>query len=418
MAVSYPTGRIHKPTQNYVYNASTLQWEPMTQPGGGSTTVGTVDQGAAGASPWPVSDGGGSLSIDDGGGSITVDGAVIVTGTLGTTPILGQNPSGNINAVGQSVSANSGGDFNTFAADVCNFYVTGPFVGTLKAYRVSNVGTFNEVTQLYNLTDNTIDSVIALNKLYAFPTAGTADVYIKCTAYTSGTAAVDLQTGAGTIPPPTTAVTATSWPLPTGAATGTKQDTGNTSLASIDGHLDVALSTRLKPADTLTKVATVDTITNPVAITAAALPLPSGAATGAKQDTGNTSLASIDTKLTNPLPVSATSLPLPTGAATSGNQVTELASLASIDTKLTAPLSVTGPLTDTQLRATAVPVSGTVAITLPSTLSVDPTGNLSNDSYNAYRLQEKQLMVESATQIYAMLNDERASSQQMGYEVR
>lgn len=34
--------------------------------------------------------------------------------------------------------------------------------------------------------------------------------------------------------------------------------------------------------------------------------------------------------------------------------------LASIDTKLTAPLSVTGPLTDTQLRASPVPVSGTV----------------------------------------------------------
>jgi hypothetical protein len=52
------------------------------------------------------------------------------------------------------------------------------------------------------------------------------------------------------------------------------------------------------------------------------------------------------------------------GGATSANQVLEIADLnaikastASIDTKLTAPLAVTGPLTDTQLRATAVPVS-------------------------------------------------------------
>ena len=45
-----------------------------------------------------------------------------------------------------------------------------------------------------------------------------------------------------------------------------------------------------------------------------------GVSTAAKQDTGNASLASIDSKLTNPLPVSAASLPLPTGAATSALQ--------------------------------------------------------------------------------------------------
>lgn len=59
-------------------------------------------------------------------------------------------------------------------------------------------------------------------------------------------------------------ISAVSLPLPSGAATGTKQDTGNTSLASIDGHIDVALSTRLKPADTLAAVTTLGTITNVV----------------------------------------------------------------------------------------------------------------------------------------------------------
>lgn len=57
------------------------------------------------------------------------------------------------------------------------------------------------------------------------------------------------------------------------------------------------------------------------------------------------------------LPVSAASLPLPSGAATAALQTTGNASLSSIDTKLTSPLTVTGPLTDTQLRATPVPVS-------------------------------------------------------------
>ncbi len=70
-------------------------------------------------------------------------------------------------------------------------------------------------------------------------------------------------------------------------------------------------------------------------------------ATAAKQDTGNTSLASIDTKLTS--------------QATAAKQDTGNTSLASIDGKLTSPLAVTGPLTDAQLRATPVPVSGTVS---------------------------------------------------------
>lgn len=65
--------------------------------------------------------------------------------------------------------------------------------------------------------------------------------------------------------------------------------------------------------------------------------------------------------------ITAAALPLPSGAATSANQATEIASLASIDGKLTAPLSVTGPLTDAQLRASAVPVSGTVTATGPLT---------------------------------------------------
>lgn len=79
---------------------------------------------------------------------------------------------------------------------------------------------------------------------------------------------------------------------------------------------------------------------------------------------------------TDSVEILATSLPLPTGAATSANQTTANSSLASIDSKLTSPLAVTGtffqatqpvsiagtvavsgPLTDTQLRASAVPVS-------------------------------------------------------------
>lgn len=72
-------------------------------------------------------------------------------------------------------------------------------------------------------------------------------------------------------------------------------------------------------------------------------------------------------------PISASALPLPSGASTSALQTTGNASLASIDSKLTSPLAVIGPLTDAQLRATPVPVSGTVAVTGPLSVTQGTT---------------------------------------------
>lgn len=147
-------------------------------------------------------------------------------------------------------------------------------------------------------------------------------------------------------------------------------------------------------------------------VSASTLPLPSGAATSALQGTGNTSLATIATNTTDAatqttlalikaktdnidvalstravtgltdtqlrataLPVSAASLPLPAGAATSALQGTlnTTASGLLTDTQLRAtpvPVSgtitaTTGGLTDTQLRATAVPVSNS-SLPLPT----------------------------------------------------
>lgn len=67
-----------------------------------------------------------------------------------------------------------------------------------------------------------------------------------------------------------------------------------------------------------------------------------------KLDTANTTLSAISTQLT--------------AQATAAKQDVGNASLASIDSKLTSPITVTGPLTDTQLRATPVPVSGSVTV--------------------------------------------------------
>jgi hypothetical protein len=111
-----------------------------------------------------------------------------------------------------------------------------------------------------------------------------------------------------------------------------------------------------------------------VPVSAAALPLPTGAATEAKQDTGNTSLGNIDTDLGAPADAAASS-----DTGTFGlialikrglqNWTTLLgrvpANLTVTSTRLLVDGSgvtqpVSGPLTDTQLRATAVPVSGTI----------------------------------------------------------
>jgi hypothetical protein len=102
-----------------------------------------------------------------------------------------------------------------------------------------------------------------------------------------------------------------------------------------------------------------------------------GASTSALQTTGNSSLSSIDTK-TPALgqALAAASTPVVLTAA----QIATLTPLSSVSVSnfpatqpvsIAASVAVTGPLTDTQLRATAVPVSGTVAV---STLPAIPAG--------------------------------------------
>lgn len=131
--------------------------------------------------------------------------------------------------------------------------------------------------------------------------------------------------------------------------------------------------------------------------------LPTGGATAANQVTGNNSLASIDSKLTAPLsvtgpltdtqlrasavPVSAASLPLPSGAATSANQATQIASLSSIDSKTPAlgqalaAASVPVVLTAAQLT-TLTPLS-TIAATQSGTWNVGVTGAIAAPSGRA-----------------------------------
>lgn len=92
--------------------------------------------------------------------------------------------------------------------------------------------------------------------------------------------------------------------LPTGASTSALQTTGNTSLSSIDtktpplGAADTANSTPVTMATDQSPISVNGSgFTQP--ISAAALPLPTGASTAAHQVSGNTLLSSIDAKIVN-----------------------------------------------------------------------------------------------------------------------
>lgn len=128
-------------------------------------------------------------------------------------------------------------------------------------------------------------------------------------------------------------------------------------------------------------------------VSAASLPLPSGASTSALQSTGNTSMASIDTKTPalgqttmsgsqpvtiasnqSAVPVSGTfwQATQPVSGSVSVSNFPATQAVSGTFWQATQPVS--GPLTDTQLRASAVPVSGTFwQATQPVSIASMPT---------------------------------------------
>ena len=105
-------------------------------------------------------------------------------------------------------------------------------------------------------------------------------------------------------------------------------------------------------------------LSGPLTCDVASSALPAGAAT-------ESTLRSIDTRLVSQATAANQSTAngylstIATNQCTAANQATGNASLASIDSKLTAPLTVTGPITDTQLRASPVAVSAS-SLPLPT----------------------------------------------------
>jgi len=204
------------------------------------------------------------------------------------------------------------------------------------------------------------------------------DVYqqVVTVAKSDGTVLDDLarssvtQPVSGTFFQATQPISATSLPLPTGAST-------EVTLAAIKAktdNLDVLLSTRTKPADS--QHATIDNAS--LAITAASLPLPTGASTAAKQpalgtagtpsadvisiqgEAGMTAVKTDGSAVTQP--VSATALPLPTGASTEATLALIKAKTDNIDVALstrTKPADQQHVIVDS---SASVAVTGTVAL--------------------------------------------------------
>jgi hypothetical protein len=187
-----------------------------------------------------------------------------------------------------------------------------------------------------------------------------------------------------------------------GDASAAKQDIGNASLASIDTKLSgpVPVSGPLTDSQlraTAVPVSGTVTATGPLTdaqlrasavpvsgtfyqatqpVSASSLPLPSGAATSAKQDTGNTSLASIDAKITavNTGAVVVSSSALPSGAATAAKQpAIGIAGVPSSDI-----ITVQGHTSGTPIKVdgsnTVQPISGSVSVAnWPATQPVSGT---------------------------------------------
>ena len=186
--------------------------------------------------------------------------------------------------------------------------------------------------------------------------------------------------GGGTVDQGKKGSSGESWYVQDGSgllATAAKQDTANASLAAIDSKLGGPLAVTGPLTNAELRAAAVP-------VSAAALPLPAGAATEltvvsilgqldnktstlATQVTAAAILAQLDAK-TSTLATASAQTTSNTSLATIATQQTD----GTQKTQISGSVAVTGPLTDAQLRATPVPVSGTVTVT--STTANQGTG--------------------------------------------
>lgn len=177
--------------------------------------------------------------------------------------------------------------------------------------------------------------------------------------------------------PSTQAITATSLPLPTGAATSQKQDTGNTSLNSIDTKtptLGQALAAASVPV--VLTAEQITTLTPPTSVVVSNLPAtqPVSLAALPALATGSNIIGSIGNTVfgatqSGNWDVSVNNFPTTVEVSNDGGNP------LAISGTVTADIGLDQPLTDTQLRASPVPIVEGLSIPTYNHMSLSYSGN-------------------------------------------
>ena len=156
-------------------------------------------------------------------------------------------------------------------------------------------------------------------------------------------------------------------------------------------HLNVDGSGLLSVKDTASQSSLADiksAVEGTIAISASALPLPSGAASAANQSSGNASLATIAGAVSgSEIQVDVITAALPSGAASSANQSTANSELAAIKTAVEGTLSVSSSVAAPSRTAGSLAAGVAVAasdfssaVDCQNQRSVAIYGNSSNNS--------------------------------------
>jgi len=227
----------------------------------GNTSVASIDT----KTPALVS---GRVPVDGSGVTQPVSGTVTANAGTGTFVVT---PAADVMATGITFTANgqTSGPFPVEAGyPTAAFQAAGTWTGTIVLERTIDGSNWENIP---SCSGTDVVNSITANGIFVFPIGAAQQIRFRTTAWTSGTANCSAAKSLGL------QVVRLASSLPTGINTIgiIDQGVGGASAWKVDGSA----------------------VTQPVSVVS--LPLPTGAATEAKQDVGNTSLASIDSKLSS-----------------------------------------------------------------------------------------------------------------------
>jgi hypothetical protein len=317
--------------RNYVYDSGSLAWVRATQAGGGggggdgaildgvSAAIKATVRDYANSNPLAVvlTDSAGDYVAAGGGTEYTED-VPAATDPIGKC-IIGRRR--------DTLAAETSADGDNVAINATNkgeLYVK--HVDTLPV-----TGAFFQATQPISAAALPLPAGAATSALQTQPGVDIGDVTVNNAA---GAAAVNIQDGGNSITVDGTFFQATQ-PVSIAAVVPVSDNAGS---LTVDAPVGTPVFVRL--SDGAAAIATLP-------VSAASLPLPAGAATSALQTQPGVDIG--DVTINNAAGAAAVNI------QDGGNSITVDGTVA-----VSGSVAVTGPLTDAQLRATPVPVSGTV----------------------------------------------------------